>query len=691
MADRSLTAAIRRSPPVDTSVAYDAAWIKGKTIVVTGGASGFGAGFVWHWARLGANVIIGDINREKGGQLARDVYKGTGNRGVRFVYCDVADWQSQVDFFKSAVQQSEHGGIDVVVANAGIVHAAGEFERPKDLDGSAPPPPDLRTIQVNLVGVLYTAHLALFYLRRNPGSVAADPASVASETPRDRHLLLMGSTAALTPLPNVALYAASKHGVLGLFRSLTATAVAYGVRVNLLCPHYIDTPLQTTISRLLLVGTRMGTIDDVVDAATRLVATPGIVGRALVIGPKLRLEEIRDGVHDGEWSLVDPASTEKASGEEEMAVFEAYAHDYEESDRMLVVLVAAVLTLVTLHLTYSLLSAFTPRSVYRHPVEPMNVTFLDHVAFQPPEPIAERLPDISDTFASYKYRNTCNISSLDLHTAFSPLCHDRRALLDAMSSGGRIGHDAPYMPRGCDMRWFSTEEVCEILGRFEKVIIVGDSMMRHVIGSINVLVRKDLGYGAVTDWNFTPQERQVPIHSTIPKDCFCNLQFNVKACSIQGIFKTADVVKNDPDSLSCPPGTIDVHIEQMIRFPIAPEEIERYKEILGSTKPTKPFAFIFGHGLWNDLDLQASLNWLDEILDTTIAQLPYLSAPHAFWPRLFLTPNAAGREKADEYLVTQGNKALMIFEESVKVEAGRRGVEHLGTWNMSVQSNKFDG
>lgn len=60
------------------------------------------------------------------------------------------------------------------------------------------------------------------------------------------------------------------------------------------------------------------------------------------------------------------------------------------------------------------------------------------------------------------------------------------------------------------MRWFPTEEICEILSRFEKVIILGDSMMRHVVGSINVLIRKDLGYGAVTDWNFSPEERSVP-------------------------------------------------------------------------------------------------------------------------------------------------------------------------------------
>ena len=44
----------------------------------------------------------------------------------------------------------------------------------------------------------------------------------------------------------------------------------------------------------------------------------------------------------------------------------------------------------------------------------------------------------------------------------------------------------------------------------------------------------------------------------ISRDCFCNYQFNVKACSIQGIFKTADVVKNDPESVACPAGTVDV-------------------------------------------------------------------------------------------------------------------------------------
>jgi hypothetical protein len=94
-----------------------------------------------------------------------------------------------------------------------------------------------------------------------------------------------------------------------------------------------------------------------------------------------------------------------------------------------------------------------------------------------------------------------------LHAPFAPICTTRADMLEAISGGGRIGFGAPFMPRGCDMRWFTTEEVCAIVSRFEKVIVVGDSMMRHVVGALNVLLRKDLGYGAVTNWNFSPKEK----------------------------------------------------------------------------------------------------------------------------------------------------------------------------------------
>lgn len=232
------------------------------------------------------------------------------------------------------------------------------------------------------------------------------------------------------------------------------------------------------------------------------------------------------------------------------------------------------------------------------------------------------------------------------------------------------------------MRWFSTEEICQIFSRFEKVVVVGDSMMRHVVGALNVLLRKDLGYGAVTNWNFDQTEL---------RECFCNRQFDVKACSLQGIYSTSSVLLNNPDSLACNTAThkMDLVIEMMLRFPLEQVEVDRFKALLSPTKPSKPYAFVFGHGLWNDLDLQATVNWLEGVLAHTLDQAPYLE--NGLWPRLFISPNAAGILKPDQWVQSQGDKALQLFEASVHEEVRDRGVDHLGTWNMSIQANKYDG
>lgn len=119
-----------------------------------------------------------------------------------------------------------------------------------------------------------------------------------------------------------------------------------------------------------------------------------------------------------------------------------------------------------------------------------------------------RASELRDTLIGYKHRGEgCSISSLDLHVPSGSVCKDKSSMLKAMSSGGRVGRDAPFAPRGCDMQWFSTLEVCQILGRYSQVILVGDSMLRHVIGALNVLIREDLGYGGVTDWNFDENEK----------------------------------------------------------------------------------------------------------------------------------------------------------------------------------------
>jgi hypothetical protein len=129
-----------------------------------------------------------------------------------------------------------------------------------------------------------------------------------------------------------------------------------------------------------------------------------------------------------------------------------------------------------------------------------------------------------------------------------------------------------------------------------------------------------------------------------------------------------------------------VLVEQIVRFPAPDDELIRLREDLLSHPNSKPIAVVFGHGLWSDLDLQRTLNWLDAL----IAQIDNTVGRNK-WQGIFVTPNAAGKEKPDEWIVSQGNKALMLYEESVRIEVGKRGIEHLGTWNMSIQSTKYDG
>lgn len=323
---RPTEATVGQSPPLDFSNIPDDSWVKDKTILITGGASGFGAGFLKRWAKAGANVIIGDVNVQKGDEIIRSLSKETGNRNLHFVQCDVTNWQSQVSFFKEAIRLSPHGGIDTVVANAGIVGHE-KLEQPLGLDVANPPPPNLSVINVNLIGVLYTAHLALYYLPRNPGSNSANAKCEPADVHRDRHLLLIGSYASFIPLPGQALYGSSKHAVVGLFRCLRSTSFSQGVRTNLICPYFIDTPILSPLGRVILAGSVVGAVEDVVEAATRLTADPRVVGRAISVGPKLKVVENKD---NGEWELAEDKQDAESV---EKSMWEVYPHDFENNDQ----------------------------------------------------------------------------------------------------------------------------------------------------------------------------------------------------------------------------------------------------------------------------------------------------------------------------------------------------------------------
>ncbi|TFA98942.1 5'-hydroxyaverantin dehydrogenase [Trichoderma ghanense] len=305
---------VKQSLPVDVGKPYDPTTLKGKTILITGGANGLGSHMVRHWASHGANVVIGDVADTAGEELVASLQTAYPEAVFEFRHCDVTDWESQVSLFDAAVAASPHGAIDVVVPNAGVIlpGEATKFENPGLVNGKLTAP-NTTTLSVNVKGVIFTSHLALYHLPQNKRS--------------DRCLLFVGSVASLIPLPGQSQYTTSKHAVLGLFRSLRGTAFMKGIRVNMIAPYYTAQTkmLPPVTEALLLAGSAgPGSVPDVIDAATRLVADESIVGRALVIGPRLKAHDIAAAIDKGSNLM------REENGDQSRAIWECYAHDYDQ-------------------------------------------------------------------------------------------------------------------------------------------------------------------------------------------------------------------------------------------------------------------------------------------------------------------------------------------------------------------------
>ncbi|KAK0390800.1 hypothetical protein NLU13_0303 [Sarocladium strictum] len=320
-----VTKLVRQSSPVDTSQPYDPATLQGKNILITGGSNGLGALMVRNWASHGANIFIADVDDKSGEALVAELR--TSYPSATFLYrnCNVTDWDSQVETFDAAIRGMPGGGLDVVVPNAGILLAGAndDFENPRPGKDGKLKKPDTRVFDVNITGVWYTTHLALYHLPKNPRPNG------------DRCILLVGSLASIMCFSGQSQYTASKHAVLGLFRTIRGTAsMSHDIRVNMICPYYVNGTgvcLPTAEILLLAGGTPEGgtSAADVVDAATRLVADEHIRGRALAIGP--RIKEIPDGeVEDLEGVIPDLTKDEIRNGGR--AVWEVYADDYKRVD-----------------------------------------------------------------------------------------------------------------------------------------------------------------------------------------------------------------------------------------------------------------------------------------------------------------------------------------------------------------------
>ena len=185
-------------------------WLDGSHAVVTGGGTGIGAAAASHLSAAGAKVsLLGRRLKPLQEHAARI-------EGTAFA-CDVTDRDAVACAFDQA--RAANGPIDILVVNAGVGDSApfGRIAR-EDWD---------RLIAVNLTGAFDCAQLAL------PDLLASD----------EGRLVFVASVASLRGVPYAAHYAAAKHGLLGLMRSLAVEFAKTSLTVNAVCPGFVDTPM----------------------------------------------------------------------------------------------------------------------------------------------------------------------------------------------------------------------------------------------------------------------------------------------------------------------------------------------------------------------------------------------------------------------------------------------------------------
>lgn len=201
------------------------------------------------------------------------------SRRARFIKVDVSSWNSQVQLFQQAIEYFPGAELDVLIPCAGIrgyvnldMPSAPPGLKPlQALQIAASSPPSTACIDVGLIGTTYSVELSIKY---GMGLVGAEATQI------DKSIILVGSMAGFRFVPGSVDYTAVKWGIRGMFKCMRARLPSLGVRVNLLAPTYIATPLTAKIvPALQSKGVKLGRIVDVVHCVSRIVEDSSIDGK----------------------------------------------------------------------------------------------------------------------------------------------------------------------------------------------------------------------------------------------------------------------------------------------------------------------------------------------------------------------------------------------------------------------------
>ena len=188
----------------------------GRAAIITGGASGIGRAIGAQLHALGAHVVLADVDGEAARLAASEIAVGPGG-SITGAPLDVRDRAAVRGLVEEVAGRED--GLDLLFNNAGISVGGPSEEMPDEHWD--------RAIEVNLGGVVN-------------GVVAALPVMIAQGR---GHIVNTASAAGLLPAPFVAAYSATKHAVVGLSGALRPEVAPHGVRVTVLCPGMVETPI----------------------------------------------------------------------------------------------------------------------------------------------------------------------------------------------------------------------------------------------------------------------------------------------------------------------------------------------------------------------------------------------------------------------------------------------------------------
>jgi NAD(P)-dependent dehydrogenase (short-subunit alcohol dehydrogenase family) len=195
--------------------------LQGKTVLVTGAASGIGRAVALLYGQYGASVMVSDIDETQGQQVVAELTAAGAN--AQFFKADVGDPAQCRELVQATV--AAFATLDVACNNAGIT---GEMSLTADmsLEGWQ------RIINVNLNSVFFCLKYELeVMLKQGYGSI-----------------INMSSILGQVGTPTLAGYVTAKHGVVGLTKTAAQEYASQGIRINAVGPAYIDTPLLSAFS-----------------------------------------------------------------------------------------------------------------------------------------------------------------------------------------------------------------------------------------------------------------------------------------------------------------------------------------------------------------------------------------------------------------------------------------------------------